>query len=119
MCVLVPVGAEWGMDGAYPSLQILSLRNTSGRYGNLNGYLPAEWGVNMSLPSLEFLDLSSNLLKGVLPDSWGGQLTLEYLNLSSNAYLGGECQPPCWLRQMPSHTSQHHCLPVAQIPFLH
>lgn len=83
------VGAEWGTDNAFPKLEFLTISNGSSSTGTFGGNLPSEWGSAGGLPSLRYLFLDRNHFSGVLPDSWGRQLNLSWVDLGYNVELIG------------------------------
>ncbi|KAK9799829.1 hypothetical protein WJX73_006967 [Symbiochloris irregularis] len=80
---------EWGTDSAFPHLEFLTISNGSSSTGTFGGQLPSQWGTSGGLPSLRYLFLDRNHFSGTLPDSWGRQLNLSWLDLGYNVELIG------------------------------
>ena len=86
LCCGRPACAEWGVDGAFPELEELTLDLNP----NLGAFasLPDAWGTGGGLPSLRLLSMRSCNLSGTLPDTWAAQLNLTAILLDSNTIAG-------------------------------
>lgn len=70
-----------GICGVSPVLRDLHLGSNL-----LSGTLPSCLGTGTMKASLQSLDLSGNMLRGLIPDSWSSLVALTGLNLGSNGF---------------------------------
>jgi len=73
-------------EGSIPSLlsQAVSLHSSNNKFSDLDSFLCNRSNSN----TLKLLDLSSNELKGELPDCWNNLTSLQFVDLSNNKLSG-------------------------------